>query len=128
MNTNNINLDFLYNKLNESLSKAQKLYTNYLLIKPKDNSVGSTTMTIFFNTLSVLYNDTYTKNYEKLKYLYKSFVTSPGLNKFPLVYIKYLHEFNNILIHDESGDNTATIFNNLILISNVRTLDIEEEK
>ena len=119
---NIITLDSVSSKLNENINKAQKVY----LAQTKKGTDSS--MTIFFNQLSILYNEGYLNNYEKLKYLYKSFVISPGLNKFSLLYNKYLKEYNEILLNDKSCDNSAVIFNNLIMLGDTRSLEPAEEE
>lgn len=124
---NNINYDFLYNKLTEYLNRADRLYSTYM-VQSKENSKGVTSMTIFFNILTILYNDSYSKYSEKLKILYKNFISCPNLNKFPLLYLKYLQEFNQILLKENSIDNAGIIFNNLCLIANYKNLtQVEEE-
>jgi hypothetical protein len=123
----NINYDFLFNKLTENLNKAERLYSTHM-ITPKENSNGITSMTIFFNILSILYNESYSKNSEKLKILYKNFISCPNLNKFPLLYLKYLQEYNQILLNENCSDNIGIILNNLCLIANYRNLTQDEEE
>jgi hypothetical protein len=123
----NINYDFLYSKLTEFLNKAERLYSTHMMLS-KENTKGITSMTIFFNILSILYNDSYSKNPEKLKILYKNFVSCPNLNKFPLLYLKYLQEYNQILLYENSNETTGTIFSNLCSIANYRNLKQDEEE
>jgi hypothetical protein len=123
----NINYDFLFNKLTENLNKSERLYSTHM-ITPKENSNGITSMSIFFNILSILYNESYSKNSEKLKILYKNFISCPNLNKFPLLYLKYLQEYNQILLNENCSDNIGTILNNLCLIANYRNLTQDEEE
>ena len=73
LNVNNISYDNLLNKLMDNLTKSQKLYgLNYMLER---ENVSTNTMTIYFNILSVMANESYSKNNEKMKYLYKTFVS-----------------------------------------------------
>jgi len=128
-NTYSIDLNFFYSKLNENLNKAQTMYTkNYLI---KENQITNT-MSIFFNIISILNNDTLSNNYEKMKYLYKSFIISPNLNKFPKLYSIYLEQYNDILLKDDNEanktTNACTILGNLISIASVRKLNYSEER
>lgn len=122
-----VDIDNLNNRLNENLNRAQKLYSQFYL-HSKENSLGCSTMTIFLNILSLISNDNYSKNYEKMKYLYKTFISSAGLSKFPKLHCKYLEEYNNILINDGARENFTQMLNNLISIAGVRKLNQQEEE
>jgi hypothetical protein len=125
---NGISLDWLYSKLNEEMSRSEKLYNEYYIIKKVSNSLPMlNSMTIFFNILSVKANPLLATNNEKLKFLYKSFVFSPGLNKFPKLYLKYLEDYYKILVSGgtECELNALEI---LIAIAGLRPLSDQEEK
>lgn len=123
---NNLTSENILNKLIDDLSKSQKLYQiNY--INEKEN-ILSNTMTIYFNILSVQSNENYSRNSEKMKYLYKTFVSSPHIQKFPKLFLKYIDDYNKILIEEENSLNYVTILNNLISISQFRILENNEEE
>lgn len=121
MVNNFISLNNLENKLIDDLNNAQKLYLSYLN-KNNDNS----SMLIYFHTLQILNN--IHKEKETFKQIYKSIITSPHLNKFPLLFLKYLEEYNQILINESLQENNTLILFNLNAISSIRELNSEEQE
>jgi hypothetical protein len=114
-----INQDIINLKISEYIANAQKLYRNFFL---KDNS----TMNIFFQNL--ITRDLLEKSEDKLKQFCYSAVNSKNLEKFPLLYLKYLEELNQVLISENKSENYLTIVQNIIKISSVRDLkQVEEE-
>ena len=114
-----INQDKINLKILEFLTSAERLYKNFFL---KDNH----TMTIFFQSIAM--NELNDKSEEKIKFYFKNFVAAKNLDKFPLLYLKYTNEYNNILISENNSDNNSIILQNLINISSVREITQEEEK
>jgi hypothetical protein len=128
LTNNNIGLDFLYSKLNEEMARSEKLYNDYYLVKKVSNSLPLlNSMSIFFNILSIKVNPNLATNNEKLKYLFKSFVFSPGLSKFPKLYLKYLEDYYSILLSG-GPENEQILLEVLIAISGLRPLSDKEEE
>lgn len=118
----NINSETLFGRLNENIMRSKKLYQSNFL-----NGKENNTMMIYFNMITLLHVD---QNNEKLKYLYKPIANSPGLNKFPDLYLKLLTEYNKVLLNDSTGTeaNNSSILSNLVNIASVRDLTKEEEE
>ena len=114
-----INHEKINLKILEFLTNAQRLYKNFFL---KDNH----TMTIFFQIIAM--NELNDKSEEKLKFYFKNFVAAKNLDKFPLLYLKYTNEYNNILITENKAENNLIILQNIINISSVREITSGEEK
>lgn len=106
-------------KITEFITNAQKLYKSFFL---KDNH----TMTIFFQNM--LMNELNDKSEEKIKIYLKNFLTAKNLEKFPLLYMKYINEYNKVLISENKPENYLTIVQNLINITSIRDLSLEEEE
>ena len=126
INMNNLSQENILNRLMDNLAKCQKLYQLHYMIGRENISYN--TMTIYFNILSVISNENYSSNFEKMKYLYKTFISTPNLAKFPKIYLKYLEEYNKILINENNSDSFIIILNNLISISALRNLERSEEE
>ena len=118
---NNISTDTLYAKLNDNINIAQKLYNSLYNL-----NMGST-MVIYLNILTVLSNEELKNNSDKLKYYYKAFMNSKDIHKFPSIFLKYLENYNNILLNDNEIDNGSVILNNIISIGSIRHLNLNEE-
>lgn len=125
---NKVNLNQLEIKFIELLNKSEKFYTDHFLIQKQNTNITHTnSLTIFFNILAVKSNWNIAKNNEKLKYLYKSFISHPGLSKFPKLHLKYLEEYCNILIQYKF-DNYASLLEILFSIAGIRELTNKEEE
>jgi hypothetical protein len=121
MNKFNINKENLFCILNENISNSEKQYHDTFLKDKESNS-----MALYFNFLSLLNKDKIDN--EKLKYIYKIVSNSHNLNKFPLLYLKFLTEYNDILIKLKDPEDNVSILNNLVNIASIRKLTEEEEE
>ncbi len=126
INMNSLTQENIFNRLMDNLTKAQKLYQSHYMIGREN--ISSNTMTIYFNILSIISNENYSSNNEKMKYLYKTFISTPNLSKFPKIFLKYLEEYNKILMSENNPNNFATILNNFISVSGLRNLEKSEEE
>jgi len=150
---NNINKNQLTKKLLENLLKAERLYKKFL-ISQKENS--TTTMTLYFNILSMINLDDYKilnkhdeidylgnisdyspseeqkANLEKIRCIFKSFIGNSTLYKFKDIYIKFLNNYNELLkldqIFNNHKENCELILHNLFNLSAVRVLSEKEQE
>lgn len=154
ISTNNLNKANLSKKLIDNLYKAEKSYRK-LLIKTDENTNNST-MTVYFNILSMINFDDYgilskeseidysekeesfnpsfdqKNNLEKLKCIFKGFVFNNTLFKFKDLYVKFLYNYNEVLkldgIFNNHKDNSEEILLNLLSLSAVRVLTDKEQE
>jgi hypothetical protein len=123
INNYNISLENFYNRINENIFRAQKTYYS-TYFKEKIQM----TLSLYFNVLTLLTNENYKNDIDKLKFLYRSFVGSPGLGKFPRLYLNYLENYNKIIFPGNDQENCQIILGNLINIASIRKLTKEEEE
>jgi hypothetical protein len=150
---NKISKNLLSRRLVENLTKAEKLYKNFYFNK-KEKEMTQSTMTIYFNILSMIELDDFKilnkkdvinfidpkeysadkehmENLKLLKSMFKGFISNPSLFKFKNLYEKFLNNYTELLklesIISNNKDNNEQIIMNLINISSLRKLSEDEQ-
>lgn len=117
----NIKEESFISLLDQSLINSQKWYQNSFL-KDKENN----TMVLYMNYLALLCKNNLDGS--RLRSIYKMIINSPNLNKFPLLFLKYVTEYTELLMKDGLSEDNAIILNNLVSIASIRALNAQEEE